>query len=812
MEEIKEKEISILPMLAMRGIVPFPNTSVQFDVQREKSRNSLTFALDNGQEVFLSVQKDLRIEDPEKKDIYEIGVVAQVVQTFRISPDVVRVLVEGKYRAKMIDLYETEDRLMAEVEPQPMKQVRSAAQKDRMVALVRMVKQLFEQLSSLSPAMPNEVILDIMATEDGERLTNFICSNLLLPFQEKQEILEESQPVKQLEKLLVLLNKEVEILTIENEIGFKTKESIDQNQKEYYLREQMRVISQELGEENVSDEVGKYFRQLDAIQVSEEVREKLISEIQKFAKTPSNSQEAAVQRQYLDTIFSLPWDIYTKDRLSLPVTKKLLDRDHYGLEKVKERILELLAVRKLNPEIKGQIICLVGPPGVGKTSIARSIAEAMKRNYVRISLGGVRDESDIRGHRKTYVGSMPGRVINAMKQAKTQNPLILLDEVDKMSNDFRGDPSSALLEVLDPEQNKTFVDHYLDIPFDLSQVLFITTANTLSTIPGPLRDRMEIISLSSYTREEKFQIAKGYLLPKQIEEHGLQKKNLRIADDALYGLVDYYTREAGVRGLEKSLASICRKTAISVVEDANAKILVDEENLEEFMGPKRFRPDHIFDQDIVGMVNGLAWTSVGGEMLRLEVNIMKGSGKLQLTGSLGDVIKESAQIAVSYVRSRAEIFSIDPDFYKKYDIHIHAPEGAVPKDGPSAGVAMVTALVSALSNKPIRRDVAMTGEVTLRGLVLPIGGLREKSMAAYRAGAKTVFMPKDNEGDLEEIDQVVKDHLTFIPVEQVEEVLKGAIIGFSEVGKEKTKNTNKKNRKKSSIPPKKEQENRISGS
>lgn len=780
MEKSNETEVSIIPMLATRGLIPFPNTSIQFDVQREYSKQSLAYALENGQEIFLVAQKDLRTEDPEKEDLYPVGVTAQVIQTFRISPDVTRVLVESKDRSKVIEVYEVDKRLMAEIEPYPMKKVRTNAQKDQVEALVRLIKEVFERYASLAPAMPNEVIIDVMATEDAEHLTNFICSNLLLPFQDKEEILEESQPIKQLEKLLVLLNKEVEILTIENEIGYKTKDSIDQNQRDYYLREQMRIISQELGEDSASDEVGAYFRRLDEIQCSEEVREKLISEIEKFAKSPPSSQEAAVQRQYLDTVFALPWNEYTKDRLNLNVTRKLLDRDQYGLKKVKERILELLAVRKLNPDIKGQIICLVGPPGVGKTSIARSIAEAMKRNYVRISLGGVRDESDIRGHRKTYVGSMPGRIINAVKQGKSQNPLILLDEVDKMGNDFRGDPSSALLEVLDPEQNKTFTDHYLDIPFDLSQVLFITTANTLDTIPAPLRDRMEIISISSYTREEKFHIAKKHLLPKQIAEHGLEKRNLSMTDGAIYTVIDYYTREAGVRGLEKALASICRKVAVTVVENEKSRVTVNEKNIEEFMGPRRFRPDHIFNEDVVGMVNGLAWTSVGGEMLRIEVGIMNGTGKLSLTGSLGDVIKESAQLAVSYVRSRAEDFGIDPDFYKKCDIHIHAPEGAVPKDGPSAGVAMVTALVSALSQKPIRRDVAMTGEITLRGLVLPIGGLREKSMAAYRAGAKTVFIPMDNEGDLEEVDAVVKEHVQFIPVEHVEEVLKGAIIGFED--------------------------------
>ena len=569
---------------------------------------------------------------------------------------------------------------------------------------------------------------------------------------------------------------EINILTLERELYAKVKEQIDQNQREYYLREQQRAIAEELGEgENIDNEVDEYLKKIEALTLNDEAREKLTSEVRKLRKLHSSSQEAGVIRGYLDTCLELPWNSYTKDKIDIKSAARLLDREHFGLQKVKERILELLAVRQLAPDINGQIICLVGPPGVGKTSIARSIAEAMGRKYVRMSLGGVRDESDIRGHRKTYIGSMPGRIMTAMKQAGSSNPLMLLDEVDKLGSDYRGDPSAALLEVLDGEQNSAFRDHYIEVPYDLSKVLFVATANTTETIPGPLLDRMEVIELSSYTREEKFQIAKRHLVKKQLARHGLDSKRLHITEGALYAVIDSYTREAGVRNLERKIGEICRKSARELVSGDAEKVSVTEKNIETYLGPKRFKPDDISGKDEVGVVNGLAWTAVGGEMLQVEVAVMDGNGKLQLTGSLGDVMKESAQAAISYVRSMADRFGIDHDFYKNKDIHIHVPEGAVPKDGPSAGVTITTALVSALTGIPVRGKVAMTGEVTLRGRVLPIGGLREKSMAAYRNHINTVVVPRQNLSDLHEVDEAVKKAIHFVPADSVVDVLETAL-------------------------------------
>ena len=580
------------------------------------------------------------------------------------------------------------------------------------------------------------------------------------------------------------MESENDILSLEKDIYDRVKESIDKNQREYYLREQMRVIQEELGEsDNPVDEAQQYFEKIDQLALPDEAREKLYKEADRLMKLPSNSHEGGVIRGYLDTCLELPWNKSTKDKIDLQKAEKLLDKEHYGLQRVKERILEVLATRALAPDIKGQIICLVGPPGVGKTSIARSIAKAMGRKYVRISLGGVRDESDIRGHRKTYIGAMPGRIINAIKLAGSNNPLMLLDEVDKMGNDFRGDPSSAMLEVLDSEQNFAFRDHYIEIPFDLSEVFFIATANDLSTIPAPLLDRMDVIELPSYTREEKFQIAKRHLLAKQMKKHGLTAKTFRLADDAIYGLIDFYTRESGVRKLEREIGALCRKADREIVGKGASRVVITGASLYDYLGPKRFRPDEPAERDEIGLVNGLAWTSVGGEMLQVEVAVMEGSGKVELTGSLGDVMKESAKAAISYIRSRAQEYGIDPNFYKNKDIHIHLPEGAVPKDGPSAGVTLTTALVSALTGTPVRRDVAMTGEITLRGRVLAIGGLREKTMAAYRAGIKTVLIPKENLPDLYEVDPVVKEAIRFIPADHVETVLQTALCPREE-GKE----------------------------
>ena len=649
---------------------------------------------------------------------------------------------------------------------------------------MRTVKDLFEEYCSLSPKMPKDMVINALISEDPHYVAEYIAANIPLRIEEKQEILIATSPVKRLELLASYLESENDILSLEKDIYDRVKESIDKNQREYYLREQMRVIQEELGEsDNPVDEAQQYFEKIDQLALPDEAREKLYKEADRLMKLPSNSHEGGVIRGYLDTCLELPWNKSTKDKIDLQKAEKLLDKEHYGLQRVKERILEVLATRALAPDIKGQIICLVGPPGVGKTSIARSIAKAMGRKYVRISLGGVRDESDIRGHRKTYIGAMPGRIINAIKLAGSNNPLMLLDEVDKMGNDFRGDPSSAMLEVLDSEQNFAFRDHYIEIPFDLSEVFFIATANDLSTIPAPLLDRMDVIELPSYTREEKFQIAKRHLLAKQMKKHGLTAKTFRLADDAIYGLIDFYTRESGVRKLEREIGALCRKADREIVGKGASRVMITGASLYDYLGPKRFRPDEPAERDEIGLVNGLAWTSVGGEMLQVEVAVMEGSGKVELTGSLGDVMKESAKAAISYIRSRAQEYGIDPNFYKNKDIHIHLPEGAVPKDGPSAGVTLTTALVSALTGTPVRRDVAMTGEITLRGRVLAIGGLREKTMAAYRAGIKTVLIPKENLPDLYEVDPVVKEAIRFIPADHVETVLQTALCPREE-GKE----------------------------
>ena len=774
----KMEYTEILPMLALRGLVAFPDTVIHFDVQRDKSRAALDKAMNDDQKVFIVAQKDMTVEDPEEDDLYKVGVVAQVRQTLKIAPNVIRVLVEGVYRAKLVKFTENDGYFQAEIEKMSLKPITSQEKQDVAEAYVRIVKELFGEYSYLSPAMPKEILLGVSATEDPINLVEFISGNLMFPVIDKQHILEDNDPIRRIKYLCELMAKENNILTIENELGDQVRSALDQNQRDYYLREQMKIISQELGDDSVHNEISKYEDKLEKLKASDEVKEKFAEEIKKLDKLPSASQEAAVIRQYLDTCLSLPFGKFTKDKLNIANSEKILNKGHYGMDKVKERILELLAVRQLAPDIKGQIICLVGPPGVGKTSIAKSIAECMGRKYTRLSLGGVRDESDIRGHRKTYVGAMPGRIINALKQAGSANPLILLDEVDKMGSDYRGDPSAALLEVLDPEQNVGFTDHYVEVPFDLSGVLFITTCNTTDTIPAPLLDRMEVIRLSSYTREEKFNIAKKHLITKQIKHHGLSSKTIKITDGAIYGILDYYTREAGVRRLEQTVASLCRKSAKKIVSGEIKKVNVTEKNLEEFLGSKKFRPDKAKLKDEIGVTNGLAWTSVGGEMMEIEVNILKGTGRVELTGSLGKVIKESASIAISYVRSKASQYGIDPDFYKNSDIHIHAPEGAVPKDGPSAGVTMVTAITSALTGCPVDRLTAMTGEVTLRGRVLAIGGLKEKSMAAYRTGIKTVYFPEDNKGDLDEIDPVIKKSIDFIPVSHVDTILKSALVGF----------------------------------
>ena len=765
-----------MPMLALRGLVLFPNMVLHFDVGRPKSVLALNDVMTKNRKIFLVAQKDIRDDDPTAAQLFKVGVVAEVRQIVKTQNNSLRVMVEGLYRAKTVEVYKEEPFFKAVVEELPLRKPRilHTAMCD---ALMRTVKDLFEEYCYLSPKMPRELVTNVLMSDDPIYIAEYVAGNIPFHVEEKQKVLELSSPVRRLEYLAHLLESENEILALEHDIHEQVRDQIDKNQREYYLREQLKAISAELGEsDNPIEEMENYASVITALGLPAEDEEKLLKETERLGKMPSNSHEAGVIRGYLDTVLSLPWNKMTKDKIDVPKARKLLDKEHYGMQKVKERILEVLAVRKLAPDIKGQILCLAGPPGVGKTSIARSIAKAMNRNYARMSLGGVRDESDIRGHRKTYIGSMPGRIINSIKQAGSKNPLILLDEVDKLGNDFRGDPSSALLEVLDSEQNFAFRDHFIEIPFDLSGVFFIATANDLSAIPGPLRDRMEIIELPSYTREEKFHIAKNHLLPKQMSRHGLKAAQCRLADDGIYAIIDGYTREAGVRTLERSLAAVCRKAAQRVVENGESKLKVTALNIADYLGPKKFHDDAMPKEDQVGVANGLAWTSVGGEMLQVEAAVMDGNGKSQSTGSLGDVMKESVAAAVTYIRSRTGEYGIDHDFYKTKDIHIHFPEGAVPKDGPSAGLTTCTALVSALSGIPVRHNLAMTGEITLRGRVLPIGGLREKSMAALKNGMKTVLIPEGNRADLAELDPAVISAIEFIPVSDMDTVLRHALV------------------------------------
>lgn len=776
-QDNKDKNTITLPALAMRDLVIFPKMIMHFDVARVKSVNSLKTAISSDRKIFLVAQKDLFVENPEASDVYKVGVVAEIKQIIKTPDNITRVLVEGLYRAKLVNLNHIEDtELSAEVKKLP-NSTKAKFEENEVIALIRSIKDVFESYSSVMPKMPKELFNSVMGETNPEKLFESIAFNVGMMIEDKQTLLESSNILQRLGLLITILSKEVDVLSIERQIQEQVTENIDKGQREYYLREQLKVIQNQLGEgDELQGEIFDYLTRIDDLSLSFEVYEKLISEANRLNKMPSNSQEASVIRSYLDTCLSLPWNRATKDKLDIKKAKAVLDKDHFGLEKVKERILETLAVRALTPDVKGQIICLVGPPGVGKTSIGRSIAKSLGRNYVRVSLGGVKDESDIRGHRKTYVGAMPGRIINAIKQAGTNNPLILLDEIDKMSNDFRGDPSSAMLEVLDSEQNSAFRDHYIELPFDLSNVLFVTTANTTESISPPLLDRMEVIELSSYTREEKFNIAKKHLVQKQLKKNGLKATNMKISDDGIYTLIDCYTKEAGVRALERTIASLCRKAAKEMLEKQVKKVSFSAENIEKYLGTRKYLPDLFIEKNEIGVVNGLAWTSVGGVIMPLEVLILDGKGTIELTGSLGDVMKESARIAVSYCRSVSQKYNIDKEFHTNKDIHIHAPEGAVPKDGPSAGVALVTSLVSALSLVPVRSDVAMTGEITLHGKVLPIGGLREKTMAAYKSGIKTVIIPIGNKADLDEVDAVVKNSINFVLAETLEDVLNVALV------------------------------------
>ena len=765
-----------LPTIALRGLVVFPNNLVHFEVGREKSIAAVEWAMANNSNVFLVAQKSMDTTEPQQADLFSYGVVAEVKQVLRVSGDLVKVLVEGKYRAKLSALDASGDFLLSEVRPAP---VRTGKADDAVEteALLRALKAGFDEYLGMNPRLGKDVVFAIVSSDDPAFLSEYMPANLLFRYEDKQAVMDEGTLNGRLKKLIEMLRRECQVMKIEKEIAEKVNESMDKNQRDYYLHEQLHIISDELGEgDDTHAEADEYRRKITGLHLAEDSEKKLLKEVDRLAKMQGSNQEATVIRTYLDTCLDLPWNTFTVDDLDISRAQQILDRDHYGLKKVKDRILETLAVRKLAPDVKAQIICLVGPPGVGKTSIARSIAESLGRKYVRISLGGVRDEAEIRGHRRTYIGAMPGKIITAMISAKSANPLMLLDEIDKLAGDFRGDPAAALLEALDPEQNSTFNDHFIDIPFDLSHVLFITTANDLGSIPGPLRDRMDVIELPSYTRVEKYNIARKHLLPKQLKACGLTGK-VTLSQSALYGIIDGYTREAGVRNLERTITSVLRKCARKIAAGEVESVSVTGTMLEQLLGPRFVKPDFLNRTNAVGIANGLAWTSVGGETLPIEVQVIpEGSGKITVTGSLGDVMKESAQLAVTWVRVHAAEYGIDPEKLKKCDLHIHAPEGAVPKDGPSAGVTLTTALVSCLSGIPVRGDVAMTGEITLHGNVLPIGGLREKSMAAYREGMKTVLIPKDNEPDLYEVDDEVKKNLTFLPMQSLTQVLNAALL------------------------------------
>ncbi len=767
-----------MPVLALRGLAVFPEQTVHFDVGRVKSAMALEYAMKHNQTLILVPQKNILEDDPGLNGLYPIGTVVRVKQVLKAQNENIRVLVEGIHRARIHEIYQTEPFLAGVVEAVADTEVKNPL---RSRALCREATMLYTSYSDLVEHPAQSVQLKIFASEDCGYVADAIAQNSGMDYKDKAKLLCQLNPVRRMENVLKLLQQEIQMLYIEADIQKKTRASMDQEQRDYYLREQMKVIREELGEEDEYAEFAEYEKKILLLNLPGESEEKLRKDVQRLKKQPYGSAEASVLRNYLDTVLELPWNKTTKERIDVAAAKKILDKDHFGLEKVKTRILETIAVRQIAPEMPPQILCLVGPPGVGKTSIAYSIARSLNRKLARVALGGVHDEADIRGHRKTYVGAMPGRIISAIIQAGSSNAIILLDEVDKLGSDYRGDPSAALLEVLDSEQNKTYRDHYLEIPFDLSNIMFITTANTLDSVSRPLLDRMEIIELGSYTDEEKLSIAKDHLIPKQIAKHGLKKAQLKISDDAIREIIRCYTRESGVRRLERCIADICRKVDMQLLSDDIRRVTVTGNNIDTYLGTRKYLSDRLPCNDQVGLVTGLAWTSVGGETLEVEVNVMEGSGKLELTGNLGDVMKESAHAALSYIRANCNSLGIAPDFYKTKDIHVHFPEGAVPKDGPSAGIAVCTAIVSALTGKSVRRDVAMTGEISLRGRVLPIGGLKEKTMAALRHGIRTVIIPKDNEHDLADIDTVVRAGLNFVTAQTVDTVLDVALNKVTEV-------------------------------
>ena len=769
----------IMPVLALRGLVVFPDQTIHFDIGRIKSALALEAAMKGDQTLLLIPQKNIVDDDPGLDELFPMGTVVHVKQILKAHNDNVRVLVTGLYRAKITSLVQSVPYLSAEVERvEPIPSVNGI--KDR--ALRRDAVALFGSYVDMTENAAQGVHLRIIASDDTGFVADAIAQHAGFDYRDKAKLLYQLNPVKRLENTIRLLDMELQLLHIETDIQDKTRAQMDQNQRDYFLREQMKVIREELGEENEDQEIATYIKKIQDLKLSEDIEQKLLKDVDRLKKQPFGSAEASVLRNYLDTILELPWNTATKERIDIVAAQKILDTDHFGLEKVKERIIESIAIRQLAPEMPPQIICLVGPPGVGKTSVAYSVARSLNRKITRVALGGVHDEAEIRGHRKTYVGSMPGRITAGLIQAGSKNPILLLDEIDKLGSDHRGDPSAALLEVLDAEQNKTYRDHYLEVPFDLSDVMFITTANTLDTVPRPLLDRMEVIEIGSYTDEEKLSIAKKHLIPKQLKKHGLKKTQLQITDDGIREIIGSYTRESGVRNLERAVAKVCRKVGILVLNDQDRKkITVNRNNIEEFLGVRKYQKETIPSTDQIGLVTGLAWTAVGGETLDVEVNVMDGTGKLELTGNLGDVMKESVHAALSYIRANAQRLDVPADFYKNKDIHVHFPEGAVPKDGPSAGITVCTAIVSALTGIPVRRDVAMTGEISLRGRVLPIGGLREKTMAALRHGVKTVIIPKANECDLQQIDPVVRNALNFVTAEIVDTVLENALNRKSEI-------------------------------
>ncbi|EOO33971.1 lon protease [Bacillus cereus VD133] len=767
----------IVPLLPLRGVLVYPTMVLHLDVGRDKSIQALEQAAMDENIIFLAMQKEMNIDDPKEDDIYSVGTVAKVKQMLKLPNGTLRVLVEGLHRAEVIEFIEEENVVQVSI-----KTVTEEVEDDlEEKAFMRTLLEHFEQYIKVSKKVSNETFATVADVEEPGRLADLIASHLPIKTKQKQEILEIVSVKERLQTLISIIQDEQELLSLEKKIGQKVKRSMERTQKEYFLREQMKAIQTELGDkEGKGGEVEELREKIEQSGMPEETMKAALKELDRYEKLPASSAESGVIRNYIDWLLALPWTEATEDIIDLAHSEEILNNDHYGLEKVKERVLEYLAVQKLTNSLKGPILCLVGPPGVGKTSLARSIATSLNRNFVRVSLGGVRDESEIRGHRRTYVGAMPGRIIQGMKKAKTVNPVFLLDEIDKMSNDFRGDPSAALLEVLDPEQNHNFSDHYIEEPYDLSKVMFVATANTLSSIPGPLLDRMEIISIAGYTELEKVHIVREHLLPKQLKEHGLRKGNLQVRDEALLEIIRYYTREAGVRTLERQIAKVCRKVAKIIVTAERKRIVVTEKKIVDLLGKHIFRYGQAEKTDQVGMATGLAYTAAGGDTLAIEVSVAPGKGKLILTGKLGDVMKESAQAAFSYIRSRAEELQIDPNFHEKNDIHIHVPEGAVPKDGPSAGITMATALISALTGIPVSKEVGMTGEITLRGRVLPIGGLKEKTLSAHRAGLTKIILPAENEKDLDDIPESVKENLTFVLASHLDEVLEHALVGVKQ--------------------------------